>query len=690
MPKLRQPSLLALCLLLLTSGLTGCGALTPVPTATATLPPPVTATPTAQAVVSQPGTPPIQADQLERLEQIAQWGSGNVNGIALSPDGNLIAVSTTTGIYLYDRKTAQQVDYLDLRLGAEIEPQACSTSGNLAFSPDSSTLAIAETEITLWDLKTSTVRQVLKNQIPEPASLVTEIQFSLDGSRLFGIQKTASGYPCYAGWGSLVMYAVETGKLIFRRDYSRYEEGPKTRFYEQDGRVLILSPGTHQPGRSIFEVDLQTGASLGERPTPELFDLNDATGLTYQWVNQGQSGEGYSETHLVDLASFKDLEVLKAEVGLIPHSNRLIQLEAQELTVRTLAGEVTCSQPVDAVAATSFLPERFSADGSVAISWNSYGFQAGEVRIWDLERCLISEPILNFPEVARQLSFSADGRSVLTGSRAGYTFHVFDTNTGRLRFSLPGFDAQFNADGEQVFVVEAQAIQAYAVDTGQFLGQVLENASDYMTEILVSPNGKFLAINDTPSRESRIIGLDQVSWLGVRPGILYHKLHFSRDGKLMAEITNELGGNQLRFWDLETGNELSQRQGRLPTTGPAEIAFNSDFTQAATLGTDGYYQYVYLWDAQKLSLDKVLTQPYPRSKRPIRNLAFMPEDRLLIARGIDPDAWLFWEVQTGKLLAELPAEIHLSELGNPMAFSPAGNLILSVDGDGTLHVWGIP
>jgi WD40 repeat protein len=238
-------------------------------------------------------------------------------------------------------------------------------------------------------------------------------------------------------------------------------------------------------------------------------------------------------------------------------------------------------------------------------------------------------------------------------------------------------------------VVEAKAIRAYAAETGQFLAQVLANDSDYMTGILVSPNGKFLAINDTSSREYRIIGLDQVSWLGERPGILYRELHFSRDGKLMAEITNELGGNQLRFWDLDTGNELSQRQGRLPTTGPAEIAFNSDFSQAATLGTDGYYQYVYLWDAQKLSLDKVLTQPFPHSKRSIRNLAFTPDDRLLFAHGIDPEAFLFWEVKTGKLLAELPAKIHLSELGNPLAFSPDGSLLLIVDGDGTIHAWGL-
>ena len=111
--------------------------------------------------------------------------------MALSPDGSLIAMSTTTGIYLYDRRTIAQVDFIDIRIGNqdEVEDQNCLTTGNLAFSPDGSTLAIANTEITLWDLKTKTIQKVIENKIKDITSIITNIQFSSDGSRIMGVER---------------------------------------------------------------------------------------------------------------------------------------------------------------------------------------------------------------------------------------------------------------------------------------------------------------------------------------------------------------------------------------------------------------------------------------------------------------------------------------------------------------------
>jgi WD40 repeat protein len=107
------------------------------------------------------------------------------------------------------------------------------------------------------------------------------------------------------------------------------------------------------------------------------------------------------------------------------------------------------------------------------------------------------------------------------------------------------------------------------------------------------------------------------------------------------------------------------------------------------LNTDGYNNFVYIWNIPSFSLANTLTQPFLNGRRHISALEFSPDNRLLFARGINPDVFLFWDVQNGDLIYEAPAEIHESELGNPIAFSPDGRLLLALDSDGTIHVWGI-
>lgn len=694
MTKLRYLKVVAVCILVVGNGLTACQGITPVPESTPiyiTRSVPVS-TATEEVMDIHPELEAITPYNVGRLRQIDQWGKGVVNGIALSPDGGLIAVSTSTGIYLYDRKTVKQISYIDIRIGSNnnVEIQGCPTSGNLAFSPDGSILAIANTDIALWDLKTNTPRAVIKNKIEDPDSIITEIHFSVDGNRILGIQRQASGYPCYSGWGSLVMYSIEEGELIFRQDYHRYEEGPTPLFTEKDDRAFISYYNAQKEGYSLLEVELQTGNVVGESQSPAISSMNGNVAVTYSRINTGGIGDGSSQAHIVALTSFKDIETLNAGVELIPHSNKMMVYEKQKLTIRTFDGIVICTKSIDVESAHAFHPDLFSLDGSIAVSWNSYGDRAGDIRIWDLEQCTISNPVLIFPEVARQLSISSDGRSVLTDSNAGYTFHVFDIQTGQMRFSLSGYDAQFSANGQQVFVVEPETINAYNVETGEYLFSVAAIDSDYMTEIIVSPDGKFLVVNDTSTRDYRIVDIGDTSLMDRALTFGNSTPCFSRNEKLMATIKDKLGVSELHFWELASGNELTEWQASIPSEGYAnKKSFNSNFTQLATFGTDGYYKYVYIWDIPGFSLANVLTQPFPNTNRPIRNLEFISNDSLLFARGINPDGFLFWDVQTGDLLAEIPAEIHESELGNPVAFSPDGKLLLVLDNDRTIHIWGI-
>ena len=192
MIKFRTSSIVVFFLLIASNYLGACQAAISIPEPTLTNTPVPTATPTIEIFTTHPELEIITPHNVARLEQIDQWGQGNVSGIALSPNGNLIAISTTTGIYLYDRVTVKQVGYINIRVGEnnDTEKQECPTFGNLAFSPDGTILAIASTNITFWNLKTNAIQRVIENKITDIDSVIANIRFSVDGNRIMAVQKS--------------------------------------------------------------------------------------------------------------------------------------------------------------------------------------------------------------------------------------------------------------------------------------------------------------------------------------------------------------------------------------------------------------------------------------------------------------------------------------------------------------------
>jgi hypothetical protein len=111
--------------------------LMPVLAPTATLTPTATATPTPLVLPVLAGTPypqpnqPISLTNANQVVQLARWGKGTVNQVIFSPDGRLLAVASSLGIYLYDAETLAEIRF--------IETDAWVRS--VAFSPDGRLLA---------------------------------------------------------------------------------------------------------------------------------------------------------------------------------------------------------------------------------------------------------------------------------------------------------------------------------------------------------------------------------------------------------------------------------------------------------------------------------------------------------------------------------------------------------------------
>lgn len=52
----------------------------------------------------------------------ARLGKGQINGIAYSPDGTRLAVSSTTGIWIYDTQSGHELDLFIGNSGYKFNP----------------------------------------------------------------------------------------------------------------------------------------------------------------------------------------------------------------------------------------------------------------------------------------------------------------------------------------------------------------------------------------------------------------------------------------------------------------------------------------------------------------------------------------------------------------------------------------
>ena len=118
-----------------------------------------------------PPREPLGPENAARVAQLARWGKGWVAEIAFSPDGRLLAVASSIGVYLY------AADLREVRFLPTDAPVR-----SVAFSPDGRALALASEDrtIRLWDAASGALLRTLEGH----TDYVNSVAFSPDGRLL--------------------------------------------------------------------------------------------------------------------------------------------------------------------------------------------------------------------------------------------------------------------------------------------------------------------------------------------------------------------------------------------------------------------------------------------------------------------------------------------------------------------------
>ena len=581
----------------------------------------------------------------------ARLGKGATYDMDYSPNGDLIAVGTSTGAWLYDAESGEEVAFL--RLGWRD-----SSVLAVRFSQDGKTLATTIGDVaTLWDVAT-------KTQKPGPLCLGYVESFNPDGTLLATtvFRKPGPG-------GDILVWDVATGKRVyslglgnsafsasFSPDHRTLAvpsySGVSLHDLTTEEHIAILE-GVHVKSTS-FSADgrmLAAGAGDGRiylwdvaaQPAPTVLTghadsrSNDVVSLSFSPDGRTLASGGADGTaRLWDVASGKQIAIFTGHIGRV---NRV----------------------------------RFGRDNK---TFASYGLDDRIVHQWDIATGFpiftISGHLISGAFRDRYVMFSPDGKTLARVGSDDGAIHLWDVATGRQRASLNGClgvsqyigSASFSPDGATLASAGSDGmVRIWDVASGREIA-VLEH-DRRLHSVSFSPDGETLA--STSGFEVRLWNVR--AWTEraviVHDGQVYG-VRFSPDSRTLATIVG--GVNEVHLWNVNTGTRIGALEGH--TAPVRSVSFSPD-RDSRILASGGADETVRLWNVDAREETGSLAHTGD-----VRSVSFSADGKTLASADGTLRLW------------DVPTRTEIETLNRPrspvwsVTFSPDGKAIASVSGHG--------
>jgi WD40 repeat protein/tetratricopeptide (TPR) repeat protein len=643
---------------LLRGTLTPTSEVTPGTPGVTSTPTPAPPTPTPTLAVSLAGTPvaqPVEAitpENAERVTQLARWGQGMLYGMALSPDGSLLAVATSLGIYLHDATTLDQVRLI--QTGVWIF--------SVAFSPDGQMLASGADDGTtqLWQVSDGLLLDTLEGH----ANRVNGVAFSPDGEVL------ASG--------------SEDGTVILR---------------QVSDWTLLTTPTGHTGAVNgvAFSPDGQVLASGSTDGTVRLWQVVDGTPLNTLGDNEnGVHDVGFSPDGKMLASGMEDGTV---RLWRVADGSMLNTLEGMESAVNSVAfspdGERLATGAMDATVRLWQVADGLPLDTlarhravvyGVAFAPNGERLVAGA---WD--GTLWSWRVADGRLLATQegqaaavgsVDFSPDGETLALGSwdRRVRLLQALD---GTLLRTLTGHTMLLNAvtfsDSGEMLASAAweNTVRLWRVSDGKLL-KSLVGPTGYLKSVAFSPDSKTVAAGSSDGQVWLWQTEDgaKLDPLTGHTGMV-NSVAFSLVGELLASGSED---GTVQLWRTTDWKALDSLQGEEEELSSVKsVTFSLDGKLLASGLGNGTVQ---LWQVE----DRALLTTLAGHTEVVVSVAFSPDGKTLASGSGDRTVRL-WDVDEKSLLGILTG--HASGVLS-VAFSLDGATLASGSADGTLRLWGVP
>ncbi len=623
---------------------------------------------------------------------IARLGKGKINDMQYSPNGSILAVATTIGIWIYDTDT-----YTEQRLLSTNNPY----TKKLYFNQDGTILAVMEipgNRITYWDVTLPKIKRTSRKGSNFPR-LST---FSSDGytyattsikeihirdSKTNTTKHILKGHKNYirclsyspdsriiasgSNDQTIRLWDVETGKHI------RTLIG-----HESDITELSFSPD----GSTLISVSSDMTINFWDITSGELKLPLAIQGVITDKIEPKEKINGFffspDKNILVTAGEFRTIHLWNTTNGILKHTfYDNIQENKKTGNVKRVENAL------------------ISPDEKLVLSLvNDH-----EIRLWDIlsgKRI----PFTGYVGYLENASFSPDGKTLATADYKG-VIQIWDIESGKNIKTVPNisimqslhsyreyntYDMAFTQNGEKIFTTELDGtIYVWDNVKKQFGNLREQNGSKVLplNSVLTSPDGHTIATwsmreESTIQLWNAVTGKHKRTLKGYKGG--NKRVVFSMDSRTLASWSS-YQDTTIRLWDVATGRHKKTLKGHKNLI--ESVTFSPVGNTLVSGGIDGT---ILLWDVDTGKQKKTLRDRGANNKSGTQSgwitvLEFNSDGEML-ATGDNNGIIHLWDVSLWK--KERTLNGHVNTITS-IIFSPDGHSLASTSKDGSAKLWEI-
>jgi WD40 repeat protein len=622
---------------------------------------PVTAVPSAEPTIIFPSpsiTPTVSGLTVSNINQAIEqpnwktaqtsWGKGAIRYGEFSPDTKRCGVVIHSGVYIYDVKTLEQLQffYSDLPVGAA------------AFAPDWSLLAMAtDSSVTLQKLSDKKIVARLETK----QGLVSRLRFSPDGS-LLAVFVKSPGDEVYSY--TVELWSIAERKLLSNWEISVYDGTA----FSADGKTFYawIIHGSQMEGGRRWQLPSGT-------PLPAWKDLN-LIPVAFSQDGNLWATDSSDDVLIFDVATQKRLHRLSSEdagwvypLQFSPDASLLAGVTKDHvIKVWNISNEALLYSLKTASSINLFLA--FSPDNKMLAIPTPDG-----VAFYSLANGQLLNELHGHINTTNQAAISPQGDKV-AALVIGDGLIVWDALRGQMAYSLSKTEALYLAwspDGQWLGLAGWDGnIHILEAETGKTIRKIPTH-TEQIHSVAFSPDGLLLASSSMESVKIwRFSDGTLLQSFSVAGGWV-DGVKFSQDGKYLAATSADA---KVEIWQVSDGQHIAEFLAPEIRSGRDVVAFtpSGDFLAVGETGQ------IVLWR---------LTEPKPFQILPTGNAEIttlrISMDGTLLICGMADGAIQFWQIPEGKLLrtshSEKSAIVSLD-------FSADGWILLTASREGTIHL----